>query len=414
MAGSRRSLRLQRAIVAFEVGASFALLAGTALLLQGARELLSTRPGFDPDGLSRTLVNTYQARLDDPSARLHYWQRALEGLRARPELAGVTLVSRPPWWVDGGLAARVRVEGSPVATPDRLPAVALDLLLPGAIEMLGMPVLQGRGFLDDDASPPSRGPDGGSEPAARSRERSMVVSESFARRRLTGPPLGQRLELWLGSAEEPTLGRVVGVVADLGLDRTDHPGAEERVYLPMDEPGRFLLVRARTARGEVLRVLDEELARANPLVATLDHRTYSQERAEATWVERRLLQLFLLFGGAALLLSAAGLFGVLMLAARRRERELGIRAAIGARPRDLRALVWRQGGQAVAAGLLAGAWPVALVLRLLDEVLAGVEVHAPLALVLAALVIAAATLGATLPPARRAGGADPARLLRAE
>jgi ABC-type antimicrobial peptide transport system permease subunit len=209
-----------------------------------------------------------------------------------------------------------------------------------------------------------------------------VVSESFARRRLPDPPLGQSVELLSSSDDPPVVARVVGVVADLGLDRPDSPGAEERIYVP-SSAGVFLLVRARAASTGVLRA-----------------------------IERRLAQLFVAFGGVAVLLGAIGLHGVLALVTRRRERELGIRAAIGAVPRDLFALVLREGTRTLAVGLALGAGLALLLARQVGGLLPGIELHHTSAALAAAAVVLVASALASWLPARQAARVDPVEMLR--
>jgi putative ABC transport system permease protein len=407
----RLALGAQRTVVALEVAVSLALLVGTALLVQSAISLLAPPLGFDPTALSRTLVNTYQARLDEPAAQEAFWARTLAGLRARPEIDGAVLVSRPPWtgWVGSDAGARVRVAGAAgVATID-LPEVALHYIAPGTLETLRLPLRQGRAL--DQSDVPAVSYDGATLDD-RAAERPIVVSESFARRHLVAPPLGQALELWPPGRERPVKARIVGVAADLGLDRPGSPRAEERLYLPAHLAGGFLLVRARHPGAEVLRVIDEELARGNPLVATLDHRTLEQDRAEQTWVERRLAQLFVLFGGVAVLLGGVGLYGVLDLVARQRERELGIRAALGAVPRQLFALVMHESGRMIAFGLAIGAGLSVWLVRQLDGLVhGGASSRQAAAGVAIAVVLLAATL-ASLRPAQRASAVDPAETLR--
>jgi ABC-type lipoprotein release transport system permease subunit len=401
------ALLTQRAVVALELGLSFALLVGTALLLQGALWMLTPRLGFDPTGLSRTLVVTYQAQLGDGAEA--YWERALGALRARPEVDGAVLVSGPPWAAFGA-KARVRAAGAVDLETAELPLVALDRVAPGTFELLRLPLRRGRTFDTRDAK--LAPPEAALESSA-AREQPIVVSESLARRHLLGTGLDQRLDVWPQGRDAPMRARVVGVVADLGLDRSGSSSDQERLYLPLSAAADccFLLVRARGASTEVGRAIEEEVTRPNPLVATLDHRTFAQERAEETWAERRLTQLFLLFGGTAALLGAAGLHGVLTLVMRQRERELGIRAAIGAAPRDLIGLVVREGSRMMALGIVLGSALAVPVVQQLGELLRGGDLHLATAVAMATAVSLVASTLAALRPARRAAGADPVELL---
>ncbi|MCG8460626.1 MAG: hypothetical protein MI919_30460, partial [Holophagales bacterium] len=212
----------------------------------------------------------------------------------------------------------------------------------------------------------------------------------------------------------PTRARVVGIVADSGIERLDRDAAEQMVYLPFDPAergGGFLLLRGRQGTHDPMRRVDAVIAEVNPLVASLDDRTLQQEHAEQMWVERRLAELFGVFAAAALALGAAGLFGVIALSVERQRRGLAIRSALGARPRDLRQRLLGEGARCIAWGLGLGGGLTWLTIRGVERFLYQVSPWDPVLLAGSAALISAVLLAAILPTAWRAGRTDPASAL---
>jgi ABC-type antimicrobial peptide transport system permease subunit len=210
---------------------------------------------------------------------------------------------------------------------------------------------------------------------------------------------------------------IVGIVADLGTDRADAAYPGDVIYNPFPvahTSGGFIIVRGRSGTKHLRSAIDHAVARADPRVAALDHETYTEQRAVVTWVERRLAQLFSLFGAVSLLLAAFGLYAVLSLWVRQRETEFGIRLAIGALPRQIGGLALRSGARAVAWGALLGAAGAAIGLRFLEPFLYKVEIwHAPtFVAVLATLLVTG--LAASIGPSSRAATVDPVDQLRRE
>jgi predicted permease len=422
---SSGTLRLIQGLVAGEVALCFALVVASGLLVQSGVALLSQTPAFDPTHLTRTLVNTYQADWQTPAEARAFWREVLPRLAARPEIAGVTLTDTVPWQS----ARRVSVRTDPTDDHDTaaLPEAEFRRILPGFFATMRWPLVMGRTLGDGDLPPVAPGPESldRHDPAPLP----VVVSASFARHYFPDEPLGQRFDL-MPTAQDPAprTATIIGVVADGGLgrrdrrgrrDRSDRSDSEDAIYAPFAFPpqgGAFLVVRSRdgaTTAG-LQRILDQGIARANPLVATLDAQSYAAARAEQVWVERRLAELLSFFSAASLLLSAIGLFGVISLSVHYRRKELAIRSALGARPGNLRARLLAEGAVCGALGLGFGGLLFTLGQGALRAFLHGVEPWDPAILASTTAAVVGVLLLATLVPAQRAAATDPATVLKEE
>jgi predicted permease len=244
-----------------------------------------------------------------------------------------------------------------------------------------------------------------------------VVSEELVRQAFPGEdPVGRRIKV--GGTRNPetpwrTIVGVVGGVRDNALGRSPDP----EIYLPMaQQPSRAMRVVARSSAGterlaEALRQAVEGVDRALPV---------SQVAAVAETVrgtlapERFVAGLLAVFAGVALALAAVGLYGVMAYAVGQRTREIGIRMALGARPREVLGLVLRQGAVLLAGGLAAGALAAWGLSRLLRGLLYGVAPYDPPTFAAMAALLAATAVAATWLPARRAARLDPVEALRVE
>lgn len=398
------AVRTIRALVVVEVAIGFALVLGAGLLVRSGMALLSPEPGFDPSRLMRALVMTYQAELDAAESR-GFWERLLQELETRPEIAGATVASGVPW--SRAAWAPVRVDPADATPPADLHRAQTFRVWPNLFDTLRLPLLAGRSFVPGDLGADD----------AEAAGLPAVVSASFARRHFGAAALGRTFEMlpWFGDAP-PVRVSVVGVAADLGLGRTDVAYSEDAVYLPFSlaDGGAYLLARGRTRGGGLLPLLERAAARVHPLVGLLDDFTCEEERAEATWAERRLAQLFAFFAAVSLALSAVGLYGVIALSLRLRRRELAIRAALGALPRDLEGLLLGDGARCLAPGVLLGAALAGGANPFLRAWLYEVGTWDPAVTAASVIAVVLAAAAAVYHPARTAAGTDPAKVLHSE
>lgn len=274
--------------------------------------------------------------------------------------------------------------------------VDFNVVTPGHFAALGVPVRRGR-----DLAPA----DGATSP------RVAVVSEALAERFWPGQdPVGKRL-LDLGPGGDAV---VVGVVADMKLRQLDE-SPQAIAYVPLAQwpmPRMTLAVRTSLATREAVASLRAAVARVDPDLPLFRVRTL-QDQVQASLARERLLAfLFSAFGALALVLSWAGLYGLVSFVTAARTREIGLRVALGAGTGDVVRLVVRQGLRLSVAGLVIGLGAAVALARLLSSFLYGVgPLDLPTLASVAVLALLAGGLAGHL-PARRAARIEPAAALR--
>jgi putative ABC transport system permease protein len=244
--------------------------------------------------------------------------------------------------------------------------------------------------------------------------RVAIISDSIARRFFPGEnPLGRRL----GRGKLDT--EIVGVVRDVMPTLHAEPGA--MIYFPTRQPPRSFTAPPRTIAVRVSG--DAELAipavrasiqQTEPGLLLDSVSTMSAALARDVARERLIAYLASSFAFLALLLACIGLYGVLSYTVTRRTQEIGVRMALGARPRDLNRMVIGDGSRIVLAGVAIGAAAAVMVGRLVTTLLAGVSASDPITLVAVGAALLVVALAASYIPARRASRIDPATALRTE
>ena len=401
--GDRRRQRVRAALVAWQLALSFVLLIGAALMLRSFANLRSVDAGFKGDHVLTARLNlnfsTYtnaERRIDVD--RVNAFYRAVED-RLR-SVAGVVAVGSA--WTfplnnafqnDGTFAIEGRAESAGAA-----PKATFIGMSPGYFETLGVPVLRGRAFDERDRA---------GAPGA------VVVNQRLARRHWgDADPIGSRVSSDGGRTWRTIIG-VVGDVRQQGLDR--EPG--DAVYLPFREfPGfaATLFVRTLDDPARMAERVRSAALGSDPQTAVTAVRTLDDIRSDALSSPRLTTALLGLFAGLALVITAAGLSGLIAYSVSQRTHEIGIRMALGAdRPR-ITAMVLRQGMTSVATGLGIGIVGALALSRLVSRLLFGVGPNDPLCYAGSALVLLAAAVAGCLLPARRATSVSPMVALRAE
>jgi hypothetical protein len=265
---------------------------------------------------------------------------------------------------------------------------------------LRVPVRQGRAFDQRDRvdAPPA-----------------IIINETLARRFWPqGNALGSRIRL-LGDPNAP-LAEIVGIVGDVRNDRT-RSGGEPILYQSSRQapwPFPTFLIRASGDPLALLNSIERELARVNPGLAVQRPTTLEALLGEGLATRRLPVMLMIMFGVLALLVASVGVYAMFASMAAAREREFGLRMALGSRREAIAGLVLRQGAGWMGAGLAGGAVGVLVVVRLVRDLLYQVEPFDPVTLALALAVLATCAMVALLVPVRRATKVDPAIALRAQ
>jgi putative ABC transport system permease protein len=394
--GTRRAGRM---LVAAEVALALMLLVGAGLLGQSLRRLLSEDLGYATEG--RLLLTAhFWDRYPEPAQRAAFMAQVVKGLEEVPGVIAAGAGSALPLSREGSeMDPPFEVEGRPTA-PGEEPIARVTYVTPGYFDAMGIGLIRGRLFSQDDRADTS--------PV-------VVISETMARRIWPGEdPIGKRI---IGRFRGPPVTReVVGVVRDVR-----HTGYEEALrpgyYIPHPQLpfGSMTIVIHSALDPSVI------LGPAQRVVWSLRNdltfsgtETLEGLRAGTLAVRRVILVTLGLFAGLGAVLAAVGIYGVISLSVAQRTKELGVRMALGAAPASLRGLVLRQGLRLTGIGILLGAVGALGVTRLLGGLLYGTAPTDPLAFMLAAGVLAVvATLAAWI-PARRATGVSPLAALRSE
>lgn len=398
--GSRAGSTLRKVLVAVQVAFALVLLVVTGLLMHTYERILRVDPGFDPERVLTLKVALPANRYPDAAARLRFYRRALERVEALPGVEAAAWVNTLPFSTSDS-STRVRIEGQPTPPPGEEPRVGDRAISPDYFDTLAIPVLRGR---------PLTGADWGRDDCV------AVVNRTMDQTLFGGRAIGQRLRP--GPGADGAWCEIVGVVGDvLHWQLTQGPRAE--LFLPLSQwtPASLsLAVRSTTTPAsmiESVRAALRELAPHQPVfdVATLD--TLVGNSLAARTVALASLGSV---GSAALLLALMGLYGIVAYALSQSTRQLGLRIALGARPRHISAVLLAEGLLPALAGGAAGLVAVAALAGsgVLDALLFEVSPRDPLTFAAGTGLMLLAALLACLLPAWRARHLDPAAALRSE
>jgi predicted permease len=400
-AGSGRSAgRLRSAFVVAQVTASVALLAGCGLLVRALWTLQRVDPGFRPEGVLTLGTALPMPRYLKSSIRDPFYDRVLADTQALPGVTAAGYISFLPMTMRGGIWP-IGLNGK-ASESESSRTASLRFATPGLFPALAIPLRAGRLLEDSDtmASPYV-----------------AVVSESFVKQVWPGEnPIGKH---FFFAFEERTIVGVVGDVRVRGLERRSEP----QVYLPARQLGddrlpwfapKQLAVRSSVAPATLLPALREIVAKADPQIPVSDVKTMSEILRDDTAPRRDQARALGAFAAAALALAALGIHGLLAFSVSQREREIGVRVALGAQPRDVLRMVVRHGIRLAAVGVVAGVFIAYGAGRAMTALLAGISPADPAAFAAAAALAIAMALAGSFLPARRAVKLDPVRAIRAE
>lgn len=390
--GGRARHWSQKGLVALQVGLALALLSGFALVYRSLQQLQDAPIGIAAQGrLLATLSLPARTPADAERLQREVGQ-VLDKIRALPGVEAAGATDLLPVVSGGGWNGRIAVPGlsEPVFTYTR---GATD----GYFEAAGIPLLQGRAFRSADLVQPPR---------------VMIVSESFARDYFLGQSAIGRI---IPDSQQDLT--IIGVVGDARMDSVRQSGRYQTSYLPdiTQVPRLDLVVKTsgnpRVLLPEVRRILCAQWSNAS-----LDQVKPLTEALELAFAAepRRATVLMGILAALALVLTLAGIYGVLNRQVLERRKEMGIRLALGERATGIVSRVVREAMLVVGMGLVAGACGALALGSVLRSQLYQVRPDDPRIHLIAVLVLAGAALLACLVPALRAASLDPARVLREE
>jgi len=392
--------RLRSALVVAEMALALLLLAGAGLLIKSFWQLRNVNPGFNPDNLLTMRIELPEARYREVPAQTQYRRALLDEVNSLPG-AQAALVSELPMSGEW-LTHDFMVEGQQLSVGEE-PDVMTRSIEGDYFRVMQIPLLAGRYFApQDNENAPLVG----------------VINESLARRFFKEQnPLGKRVR-WARDSE-PNWITVVGVVGDIKHNGLDEP-EEPALYTPYSQSARpwkrwmNLVVHGRSEPAALAQEVKSRLWRVDARIPVTKVR--SMEEVMGASVEARRFNMLLLgvLAAVAMSLAAVGIYGVMSYAVTQRTHEIGVRIALGAKPRDVIKMVVGRGMRLILIGATAGlALSVALT-RLISTLLFGVSATDPLTFACVSLLLSGVALLACYVPARRAAKVDPIVALRCE
>jgi putative ABC transport system permease protein len=392
----RRGIAARRALVALQVGLSTVVLVGAALFARSLDRLLALDAGyrvadtvtFGVDPMQRGASLERAGEID---------RRIGEALAAVP---GVEAVASSTTGFLSNSTAQTSIEIEGKAPSDDDPSPRYAMVSAGFHRVVGWRLVEGRDFDERDG---------------KAAPRVAIVNQAMARAFFPDGAIGRKFRR--SRPGEPWV-EVVGVARDAHWADTRDEAAEAAYFLPWEQAfrgqGMTFYVHTRLADGVALDAVRRAVAGVDPELPIVGLGTFARQVETLTSSERFLMRFSILFGAVATLLAGLGLYGVLSYAVERRRREIGLRAALGATPREIVRRVLGDGARPVGIGLLGGLILALGGAKLAGGLLYGISAWDPMAYAVAPpLLVAVAGLAAWL-PARRAGKLDPARALREE
>jgi predicted permease len=385
-------------LVVLELATAVVLLVGAGLLGKSFYRLLHVDMGMQPDHLA-TLRVAAPDSIHDNNARVVALAREVASrIASLPGVESVGISTLLP--VHGGNTMWIRVVGHPFHGEHN--EVGYREVSSGYFTTLRAKVLRGRYFTEaDDASKPPV----------------VIIDRALADKYFPGEnPVGKQM-VYAPTSSQPPM-EVVGVVEDIkegALDTTTWPTMY--VAFDQDPDDHFsLVVRTSKAEQALLPTLAATIHRIDPGISTFDQRTMSDRinNTPAAYLRRCSAWLVGGFALLALLLGAAGLYGVIAYSVSRRTREIGVRMALGAQPGTVYRLILKEAGWLIAAGIAIGLVCSVAAATLLRGLLFGVRAADPETLAAVAAVLGISALLASYIPARRAASVNPVEALRAE
>ena len=395
-AGSVHATVARNLLVAAEMALAVIALVGAGLFYDSVRRTRAVSPGLDADHVAMAAVSITLAGFD--SARGETFLRDVaERVRREPGVSAVSYTDYVPLSVGSGSWEDLRVEGY---TPE--PSENMKLyraqIGPEYFKVLGIPLVAGRDFTQDD--------DSAHAPV-------MIVNEAFVRRYLDGRAvLGVRVHGW---------GRwftIVGVAKNVKNYRLTEPPTPyfyvpvRQVYRP--EKGYTFLARSSTPVDQTVRTIARAVRSIDPTVPVFNAMPLAEYIEGPLQGQQAATRLLAILAGVAALLAAIGLYGVISYAVAQRTKEIGVRVALGAQRSDVLRMVASAAGVLLITGLIVGLVSALALARLVSSMLYAVGAADAIVFAAAAGVMAVVALAATTVPARRAMKVDPVVALRAE
>jgi putative ABC transport system permease protein len=398
--GSRSQYRFRRGLIAAQVGLSVLLVAAAAMLISSFVRLSRQEAGFRSERVWAGGIGLPPAQYPDAATRAHFVERLQGDLQTGPGVEAVAIADDVPLSGNSSSSPYARLDGNPVPVNQR-PLGLTRSISPGYFRTLGIPLLSGRDFSEQDKM---------------DSRLVVILSNSTAKKLFANEnPIGH--QILFGTENGNGLSaEVIGVVGDVRSQQLSKANDVE-FYRPWPQRSRpffNVLVRSATKPDATAGIVRSVLNKVDNGLPILQPNTLDAIVSQSLGQQRLTMTLLGVFAGIALLLAVVGIYGAVAYTVEQRTGEIGVRMALGAQATDVLSLVVRQGMNPVILGLIIGLTGTFAVGRLLAAQLYQLSPHDPFLLGAATIVLAVAALLACLFPARRATRIDPIQALRTE
>ncbi|HTM51170.1 MAG TPA: ABC transporter permease [Bryobacteraceae bacterium] len=388
----------RQALITVEVALALALVTGTGLMLRSFHKLVATGVGFETAHVNTIDVDLPETRYGDDGGRSRFFRNLIERARLIPGVSAVGVIDNLP--LHGFVVFGFYLDGRPQPPIESMPVADGAWVTPELFRALGVRLEAGRSFTDADV------PD-----AEKDGESVAIVNRAFARTFFDSEdPIGKRLR----SGNKKRVWRIVGVAADyrpLGVDK----GTRPQVFWPhLSFKTASLVVRTRMQPLSITRAIQEAVLSIDKQLVVSNVKTMDEYLGRSQSQRKFNTLLMASFAGLALVLALMGIYGVLSNLVASRGREIGIRMAIGATPRQIGRLVLRQSMIPVFLGIATGVALSLVLSRFLEPMLFKVRSRDPVTLAVAALTILLLSPIAIFVPVRRATRVECTSALREE
>ena len=389
-------------LVISEIALTLTLLVAAGLVLKSFSRLQSLSLGYEPRALFTARFELPWQKYNDRDKINTFAKALLDKVRGLPGVQNAAVSSNGP--LMGGWQTGFWREENPRPQPSDMLNSDLEVVVGDYFSTLKVPLLRGRAFNERDT---------------KDSPRVVIIDQAMAEQYFPGEnPIGKRLGVDPGNDNESyVMSEIVGVVARMRFHAVDEMAPLPVIYCSLGQTQRTsltLFVKSAMASAALERAVRDAVTSIDSSMPVFDARPMS-DRVRETWGAQRLLSfLFSAFAGLALVLATIGLYGLLAYTTLKRVPEIGIRLALGARPAQIRALIFSHGMQLLLIGSVIGLFTAFALSRALQSMLFEVRGTDPKIYFGVGLILFAATLFASWIPARRASRVDPIVALHTE
>jgi putative ABC transport system permease protein len=394
--------RARSVLLVAQVALSLALLAGAGLMLRSFYKLVTVKPGFDPENVVSMLIQLNFTKYPNEPGGINkvrtFHDRVLERVKAEPGVVAASFALTFPLNEELTLTGGFEIEGRPKTPGQPGPKFDFRSVSPGYFQTIGIPLIRGRYLSDLD------GPDA---------SKVVVINAAMARHYWESEsPIGKRIS----RDDRKTWATIVGIIGDVKQYGLDKPAMDELYVTQSQNPTKraTLLVRARENPMKLVRSISSDVHAVDAEQTIAQVRTLEELRQESLAPPRLTSTLLACFALLALVITTAGIAGVMGLSVSQRTKEIGIRMALGATPNSVLWMVLKQGMTLIIIGLALGIGIALSGTRLMQGLLFGIEPSDPWTLCGVTLLLLVVAALACYGPARRATSVDPLQALRSE